>query len=182
VPRISPVTTKEEVGPDREYEIDAITAIFGQVGGPSAMLMHVPGLAPMVSGAGVHLRSTGLLTVAEREVAILAVAREKDAGYAWAAHVGVARDEGVDDSTLNAIRDRGELSEIEDGYRDIVDFVRQLLRTNRIADDLFDRMRTGHGERWMVELTAVIGHYQYIGSIIAVFEVEPPDGAEQLPI
>jgi hypothetical protein len=54
---------------------------------------------------------------------------------------------------------------------DIVLFVRQLLRTNRVADDLFGRLLDRHGERWLVELTATIGQYEYIAAIANVFNI-----------
>lgn len=66
--------------------------------------------------------------------------------------------------------------------RDIILFVRQLLQTNRVEQELFDALRSRHGDRWLVEMTATIGQYQYISAINNAFDVLPGPDADQLPI
>ena len=182
MPRIKALTEKSDVTPEQHDEIDAITATLGRVGGPFSMLLHSPGLAQKVMEAGAHVRLKSTLSPVERELAIIAVAREKDAGYEWAAHVRTGRQQGMREEAIEAVRHRQDVSGLEPDERDIITFVRQLLQTNRVEQDLFEALRDRKGERWLVELTGTIGQYQYISAINNVFEILPAADADQLPI
>jgi 4-carboxymuconolactone decarboxylase len=182
VSRIEMITEKSQIGEDRYEEFDAIVEVLGRVGGPFGALMHSPGLAQKVMEAGAHIRLHSTLTMGERELIILAVAREKDGTYEWAAHVGQARRNGVPDSTIEVVRDRGDVSGLAEDERDIIAYTRELLRTNRVSDELYDALVARKGPRWVVELTGTIGQYQYISAINNAFGMEPAPGAEVLPV
>ena len=51
-----------------------------------------------------------------------------------------------------------------------------------MAQPLFDRLRDQHGVPWLVELTALIGHYGIVSGILNAFEVAPAPDAEPLPL
>lgn len=182
MPRIELLNDRELVPEDQRDEFDAIVEVLHGVRGPFAILLRSPGLARKVMEAGAQVRLGSTLESKERELTILAVAREKDAAYEWAAHVNVGRNGGLGEETIDAVRSRGDLSALPEDDRDIVEFVRQLLRTNRVEEELFDALRDRKGERWVVELTATIGQYQYISAINNAFELQPTADAEQLPI
>jgi hypothetical protein len=61
-------------------------------------------------------------------------------------------------------------------------FVRQYLRTNRVEDTLFNSLKERKGERWLVEIAATAGQYQYIATMNGIFGVEPAADADQLPV
>ena len=182
VPRIKPITEKTDVPEDRWAEIDAIVAVLHRVGGPFSMLMHSPGLAQKVMEAGAHVRLQSTLSPVHREIIIIAVSREKDAAYEWNAHVRTGRAAGMSEQVIDAVRSRADVSHLDPDERDIVLYVRQLLRTNRVEQALFDSLLQRHDARWMVELTATIGQYQYISAINNAFEILPPPDADPLPI
>jgi 4-carboxymuconolactone decarboxylase len=117
-----------------------------------------------------------------RELAIIATAREKDCPYVWAAHAPAARKAGVSDGAVITVRDRADLAGLPSAERDVVDYVRQLLQTNHVAQPLFDRLRAQYGATWLVELTCLIGHYGIVTAILNAFEVAPAPGAEPLPL
>jgi 4-carboxymuconolactone decarboxylase len=180
--RIPMITKPEDVGPERQEEFDAICAVLNRVSGPFSVMMHSPGLAQKVMEAGAHIRLNSTLTMGERELTILAVSREKDGVFEWSAHVGLARNNGVSEETIAVVRDRGATDGLPEGDREIIEYVRELLQTNRIAQSHFDALVTRRGARWVVELTGTIGQYQYIAAINNAFEVTPAEGAEILPV
>jgi AhpD family alkylhydroperoxidase len=182
MPRIPLITQKSDLPADRHAEFDAIVSVLHRVGGPFGILMYSPGLAQKVMEAGAHVRLKSTLTPAERELIIIAVSREKDAAYEWAAHVATGRNVGLREEAIEAVRNRQDVSNLEPDERDIVTFVRQLLQTNRVEQPLFDALRKRHGERWLVELAGTIGQYQYISSINNTFDLQPAPDADQLPI
>jgi 4-carboxymuconolactone decarboxylase len=182
VPRIPLITSKDELTEDRYPEFDRIVEILHRVGGPFGILMRSPGLAQKVCEAGAHVRLNSTLEPVERELAILAVAREKDAAYEWASHVVTGRNQGLREVAIDAIRARADVSSLEPDERDIVLFVRELLRANRVSDEVFNRLKDRHGERWLVELAATVGQYQYISAINNTFDLQPAPGADPLPV
>jgi 4-carboxymuconolactone decarboxylase len=182
VPRIPLITSKDELPADRYAEFDRIVEILHRVSGPFGILMRSPGLAQKVCEAGAHVRLNSTLEPVERELAILAVAREKDAAYEWASHVTTGRNQGMREEAISAIRAREDVGGLEPDERDIVLFVRELLRTNRVSDSVFNALMERHGERWLVELAATVGQYQYISAINNTFDLQPAPGSDPLPI
>jgi 4-carboxymuconolactone decarboxylase len=179
--RIKMLTEKSELLPEQEGEFDAITEVLGGVRGPFSILAHSPGLAEKVMRAGAQVRLGSTLTPLERELTILATSREKDASYEWNSHVATARRQGMSEATIDIVRSKGDVSGLDQDEGDIVRFVRELLRTNRVSQSLFDALVARHSDRWVVELAATVGQYQYIAAINNTFEVLPGPDADPLP-
>jgi AhpD family alkylhydroperoxidase len=118
----------------------------------------------------------------EGELAILATAREKDCPYVWAAHVALARKAGTRGEAITAVRERRDVSGLPSDEQAIVSYVRQLLRTNRVDQAVFDVLKDRHGVPWVVELTGIVGHYGLVSGMLNAFEVAPAPEAEQLPV
>jgi 4-carboxymuconolactone decarboxylase len=182
VPRVAPITRREQVSPPRQSIFDAVAEGRGGVRGPFGILLYSPALCRLHLDVGTYLRSHSQVKPDARELAIVATAREKDCPSVWAAHAPGARKAGASDAAVTAVRDRGDLTGLPAAERDIVDYVRQLLRTNRVTQSLFDRLRGQHGVRGLVELTALIGHYGIVTGILNAFEVAPAPDAEPLPL
>jgi 4-carboxymuconolactone decarboxylase len=179
---IETFSDRNDLSSDRHEEYDAIVRTLHGVRGPFAVLLWSPGLAQKVMEAGAQVRLGSTLAMSERELAVLSVARENDGAYEWAAHVDVARREGTSEAAIEAVRDRSHLDGLTPDERDIIDYVRQIHRTNRVEGPLSDRMIERHGERWFVELAATVGQYRYIATINNTFGVTPAEDADQLPM
>jgi 4-carboxymuconolactone decarboxylase len=182
VPRVTPIARREQVGAVHGPIFDAVAEGRGSVRGPFGILMYSPVLCRRHLEVGTYLRSHAQVKPDSRELAIIATAREKDCPYVWAAHAPAARKAGASDAAVTAVRDRNDLTSLPAAERDIVDYVRQLLRTNRVTQPLFDRLRDQHGVRGLVELTALVGHYGIVTGILNAFEVAPAPDAEPLPL
>jgi len=176
------ISDKAEIPEEQHEEFDAIVEVLHGVRGPFSVLMHSPGLAQKVMEAGAQVRLGSTLTQVEREIAVIAVSREKDARYEWAAHVRAGRTAGMREEVIEAVRHRADVNGLDPDERDIVMFVRQLLQTNKVEQPLFDALVLRHSERWVVELAGTVGQYQYISAINNTFEVEPAADADQLPV
>jgi 4-carboxymuconolactone decarboxylase len=182
MPRIELITDKSQIPAEQHHEFDEIVGVLGRVGGPFGVLMHSPGLAEMVCKTGAHVRLKSSLTMAERELAVLSVCREKDATYEWTSHVGTGRNAGISEPAIEAMRNGSSTAGLAEDERDIIEYTRQLLRKNRVDQQLFDALVQRHSVRWLVELTATIGQYQYIAAINNAFGMEPREGPDQLPV
>jgi AhpD family alkylhydroperoxidase len=143
--------------------------------------MYSPPLCEAVLGLTVYLRLDAQIPARTRELAVIATARERDCPYVWAAHAPAAHKEGVSDETIAAVRD-GAALESGSSEGDVVELVRQLMRSHRVEQSRFDRLIAEHSLPGLVELCAVIGHYLCVTTLLNAFEVAPAEGAEALPL
>ena len=185
MPRVPPITGKADVPAEHHHVVDDVIGVFGQVRGPFSMLLHSPPLAEkMLQFVKFNRGYNQGGTVVEPRLlshAILASVRERDAHYVWAAQVGAARRNGVPEATIDLLRAKGDPVGLGEDERDIVDYTRQLVRTNRVDQALFDRLQKRHGTQWLVELTAFAGYFAMLSGIVNAFEVPAPPDGDKLP-
>ena len=181
MPRIPQITGKGDVAPQHHAIVDEVLKVFGSVRGPFSILLHSPGLAERLLQLVTFNREDNVVEPKARSVAILAAVREKEAAYVWAAQVGAARRNGVPDSTIDLLRAKGDAAGLAPEERDIVSYVRQLLRTNRVDQALFDALLRRHDARWMVELTEVANYFAFLSGMVNPFEIPAPPDGDKLP-
>lgn len=181
-PRAVLITQREQVAEAERTIFDAVAEGRGNVRGPFSILMYSPELCMRVIEVSNYLRFGSLVKSNPGELGIIATAREKDCPYVWAAHAPLARKAGVREEAIVAVRDRADLGGLTAEEADGVDYVRQLHRTNRVSQPLFDRLRDRNGVPWLVEYTALIGHYGMVTAQLNAFEVSPAPDADQLPL
>jgi 4-carboxymuconolactone decarboxylase len=153
----------------------------GTVSGPYGVLLHSPELAIRGAALSNYLRWNSDLTPAQREIAILAVARHFDAAVMWAGHVRLGRDAGVRDEVVDVVAHRRDAGALTDEEADIVRYVRELLGANRVSTGTFAALHRRLGDRGIVDLTGLVGYYAFVGVTLNAFEIEPPEGAARLP-
>jgi len=181
MPRIAPITGKSDVPAEHHAVVDQVVKIFGGVRGPFSMLLHSPKLAERVLPLVSFFRDDSVVDARLRSVAILAAVREREAAYVWAAQVGAARRNGVSDEIIDLLRAKGDAGKLPPEERDIVNYTRQLLRTNRVDQAAFDALRKRHNEQWMVELTAAANYFALLSGVVNAFEVAAPSDGDKLP-
>ena len=181
-PRITPLTSRDLIAETDAHVFDAVAEGRGSVRGPFAMLLYSPVLCRRVLDLSAYFREDRFVPAATRELAVIATARERECPYVWAAHAPAARKEGVAGAVVELVRDRGDTSQLSPGEHDVVELVRQLLRTHRVDQELFDRLQSAFTTAGLVELVAVIGHYVFVTTLLNALEVSPAPGAEQLPL
>ncbi len=181
MPRIVPIADKSDVAAEHHPLVDKVLKVFKSIRGPFSVLLHSPKAAGPVFSLGDYFREESIVEPRARSVGILIAARERQGVYVWAAQAAGARRNGVPDDVIELIRQRAEPSRFAPGDREIVAFVEQLMRTNRIDQATFDALQKGHGSQWMIELTTVVSYYGMLCGITSAFEVPAPDGGDPLP-
>jgi 4-carboxymuconolactone decarboxylase len=175
--RITPIAAKSDLPPEHQYVFDQVMQVFGRIRGPFSVLLHSPKLAERLLPM-VPMAREGLVVEPQlRQIAILAAVRERDANYVWAAQVDVARRVGLREAVIDLLRAKGDPAALSPDECDIVLYARQLMRTNRVEQPLFDALRERHGVQWLVELTAVANFYVALCGVVNAFDVPaPPEG------
>ena len=181
MPRVPPVTVKSDVPAEYHAVVDDVVGVFGQIRGPFSMLLHSPKLAEKMLGLVKFNRDESIVEPQLRSVGILSSVRERDAAYVWAAQVGAARRAGVPEATIDLLRAKGDPARLAEDERNIVTYVRQLLRSNRVDQPVFDALKNRHGEQWLVELTVIAHYFGVLSGVVNAFEVPAPPDGDKLP-
>ena len=181
MPRVAPITGKSDLAAEHHAVVEKVEKVFGGVRGPFSMLLHSPKLAERVLGLVTFFRDESVVAPRLRSVAILAAVRERGAAYVWAAQVRAARANGLGEDVIAVLRAKGDAGKLAAEERDIVTYVRQLMRANRVDQATFDALKGRHDTQWLVELTAAANYFALLSGIVNAFEVAAPADGDRLP-
>jgi len=87
----------------------------------------------------------------------------------------------VGEDVIDVLRAKGDAGKFPAEERDIVTYVRQLMRTNKVDQAAFDALKSRHDAQWMVELTAAANYFAMLSGVVNAFEVAAPPDGDKLP-
>ena len=177
--RIQPITDKAQLAREHRQVFDQVMDVFGRVRGPFGVMLHTPKLAERLLPLVPLARDGTSIDQKLRQVGVLAAVREREANYVWAAQVDVARRVGLREPAIDLLRAKGDVAALAPEERDIANYARQLMRTNRVDQALFDALQARHGVPWLVELTAVLNFYVMLCGIANAFDIDAPAGGDR---
>jgi alkylhydroperoxidase family enzyme len=143
------------------------------------MLLHSPQLAEQLLPLVTFVRHGSIVPDNVRFAGILSAAREHESDYVWAAQVEQARKNGIPESLIDLVRVKGDPSALPEDEREVVTYVRQLVRDHRVEQPVFDALKAKYSAQWIVELTAVVSFFGFVSTICNAMEVAPPEGGDR---
>ena len=145
------------------------------VQGPFAIMLQAPDICERVAEMVNHLLQETRVALTLKEIAIITIARQYTAQFEWFVHARRAKELGVDDAVIDAIRHRRR-PEFNDAREALVyDMTLDMVEHRRLGDDLYASAIETFGKAAVVELVALIGFYVMIAVFLVAFEVEVPD-------
>ena len=172
-----PSINRDALAPDDQAVWDRIATVRTGVRGPFGVLMHVPTLADRVAALEDYFRFNAALPAVDRELVIMATAREMNARYPWARHEARGREVGTRTEAIEAVRLNGTLEHLTGRERLLVEIVRALLRTHGLPDALYTQALAELDRQQLIETVALVGHYSLIGLTVNAFDVAPPENS-----
>ena len=171
-----PIVTRDMVPEEFRDAFDEMTKDTGGTitGGPISVIVNSPELARRRAGLTSYLRYESTFSNRIRELAILATARNFDCPYIWNAHASDARDAGVSDSIIDAVRDRQPLPPMAADEEAIVNYCNEFYANHRVSASTFQIALEQFGVQHLVELTALMSHYSQTAFFLNAFEVDLP--------
>ena len=165
--------TYDHLSTDQKRVYDEIAAgLRGSVRGPLAIWLNRPELADAAQSLGRYCRYECSLPKKLREFAILTTARIWDAEFEWAAHVDHAREAGLSEDIIHALRNDQDVPLSTDAET-VVYSVTQTLNTTRVLpDELYKQAHDVLGRDQLVDLIGLLGYYALISMTIKAFEVD----------
>lgn len=177
--RVPIYESPEELDGDARRIAETIVDTRKSLDGPFSVWMHAPEWAERVAYLGTLVRWEGTLELRTRTLAALVVGRHFQAQYVWGIQGVIGAERNIPRPTIDAIRDdRSDGIAPEDLA--IIEFTRQLLRTNRVEESLAQTVLARLGPDEYVQLTTCIGYYAMLAMTVNAAELPPNPEHEAL--
>jgi 4-carboxymuconolactone decarboxylase len=180
MPRLAPLDM-EHLAPAQQSVVDKLlSGPRGGMRGPFESLLRRPELCDRVQHLGAYCRFDTTLSRDVAELAIILTGKQWKAQFEFWAHARLAREAGVPDEVIEAVRTGSALQTDNPSYQAVAAFVREYFATNRVSDATYDATRNALGEEGVVDLVGLVGYYTLVSMTLNVFEVGLPEGETEL--
>lgn|SRR5512146_983086 len=152
-----------------------ITDSRGRLVGPFAVMLLSPATGDAMQRVGAAIRFSALLSVRERELAILSVAGGLRSDFERLAHEPAAREAGLSQAQVNEVlsgRVPGGLSEEE---ALTCRLARAMTAERTLSDEDYAAGLARLGRERLAELTWLVGYYAALALSLAVFRPVLPE-------
>jgi len=119
------------------------------------------------------------LDARSRELAIIQVARVSGADYEWAAHLPLARREGVTEEQVQALlrEDPGPFSPAE---RALLAYAAESTRRVQVSNATFAGLRAHFDDRHILELAITVGFYNCVARVLEGLAIDLEPGMQRI--
>ena len=181
MPRLTPITKREQVSADGLESFDAIIKSRGGINASQSMHMYVPEIARCSNDLSDSLRYRSHLSDHDTELAIITAAREMDCDYVWSGHSKAALKAGVRPEAIDIVANLGSLDGLTELEAVIVRCGREVIGELKLSQEAFDAAVGRFGEANTIVLGALMGHYTMMSCTLIATDTRPDEGAPVLP-
>ena len=176
----TPTVTRDQVPERYRDAFDHEVAISkGAIeSGPGSVMINSPEMRKRANHLVFYFRRESELPQKIQEMAMIMTARAKDCQYIWYAHAARAREQGISNEFVDALRDKKPLPKLPDDEQIVVDYATELFTTNRVRAETFQAALDHFGAQQLTELTTMMGYYSLLALNVNAFEVDVPTGEE----
>lgn len=169
--RLTPLD-ETQMAPEQRRVLEAIlSGPRGNLDGPFLAWIHSPELADHAQRLGAFCRYGTRLETRLTELAILFTAAWWHSQAEWQIHEPIAREAGITESVIEALRAGQEPAFSRDDEALVYRLGRALYATRRVDEALYGEAVAAFGEPAVVELVGVFGYYALVAMTLNVFEV-----------
>ncbi|MCH7713218.1 MAG: carboxymuconolactone decarboxylase family protein [Chloroflexi bacterium] len=171
-----PITTRESMTPEGQKIWDEIESSRGGVARNYAAILNNPQAAGSMAGLGGYARFETPLDPRIKTLAVLTAAREAGGHYVWTVNQRGAKEVGLSDDIVAAIREFRAPVGLEPADANVVQFVIEILRQHRVSDATYGALKAQIGDAGIIDVLVVSGYYHTLAHTLQALEVELPDG------
>ena len=177
-----PYISKDDLPEEAHHIYDRIAQTRGAVESDKPMphsfraLLNSPKAAEAVGQLGEYLRFNSSLDATVRETAILSVAKALDSDYEWAHHVDIARQVGVRDEVIEAIRIGRAPMGLPAKEGIFTQGAKELVEKGTLSPRTFQAIDHLLGPAQTVEFVVLVGYYAMLGTALRALDVELEPG------
>lgn len=172
--RLNPVI-RDQVPVAFQEAYDEVTADSGVItGGPGSITINSPEMAKRRNHLTSYLRYETTFPKRIQELAILVTARAMDCPYIWNAHAPAARQSGLNNALIDAIRDQQPLPSVAPDEAALIAYGQEFFETHTVSSSTFQAAIDQFGAQHLVELTQLMGQYTQTAFFLNAFAVDLP--------
>jgi 4-carboxymuconolactone decarboxylase len=168
----------DDLTPEQKTMVaDLLAGTRTSLSGPFNVLLRSPEMGNHAQKLGEYVRFKTSVPRRLNEMAILMTARFWSSQYEWYAHEKLARDAGLGDEVIEALRAgrRPERMEAEEAI--VYDFCTELRERKRVSDGAFRAAVDLLGEQGVVDLIANMAYYDLVSMVLNVDRYPLPERA-----
>ena len=178
-----PYISKDQLPADKQSLYDHVAETRGGIEGGGMprsfqLLMNSPDAAASVAQLGEHIRLQSSLDPAIRETAILGTARALNSQYEWAHHEPVARQVGVREEVIEAIRSGRAPMGLPPKEGVFVGAAKELVLRGALSERTVQAIDHLLGPQGTVDVVVVISYYAMLHRASASLGIELEPGLE----
>src|SRR3984957_3693244 len=177
-----PLVRREDLDTNGQKLLDHYTssAMLRGLRGPAGIWLHSPKLAELYQPLDTYLRHDSGLSEPVREVSILAIARECNNAFEWAAHEPEALRVEVPQQIIDAIKLREPSADIETPFGTLVELIRAAFTQRTVSAATYNAAVSLLGVRLLIDLVSLAGMYVGTAALLTVFEMQLDAGETHL--
>lgn len=149
----------------------------GHIGGPFDIWLRSPELGNRLVGLGGFFRFRTSVDRRYIELAILVTGQFWQAQFEWWAHEPMARDAGVPDDVIAAVKVGDTPTLTDPGDQAAYQLANEIHHNRKLSQSTFDAAKAQFGETGVAELIGLCGFYGLVSMTLNGFDVELPEGA-----
>ena len=162
--------------------VDPKSDTYAGLRGPGGIRLHSPRLAVSQLPNNRYIRREAGITARERELAILATARELDSQFEWMAHEEPAQRAGISEEIIETLRLRGPLDRLPEADAALVRLAREAFTDRNVSKQTYAAALRQFGARKLIDIVQLMGNYAGTSLVLSVFAVPlHPGKAPRLP-
>jgi 4-carboxymuconolactone decarboxylase len=157
--------------------------------GPLGMWMYSPEMAEGAWQLRQRVRYGTAKDQRLTELTIIATAREISNQYEYSAHEPLGRAAGLEEDIMDFVKYRRPLSEADgipgmgEVEKLIIQFAREVISEPKVRQETFARAIELLGTEGVMDLTGLIGYYNFVAMTLKAFDVQrQPGSARLLPV
>jgi 4-carboxymuconolactone decarboxylase len=175
--RFRPLSYAELNPAQKAYADREIASNRKSFDGPTNIYLRSPELANVQRPANAYLRFKAPMQHKLKEIAILLTARFWGGTYVWYSHRKYAIEAGLAPAFIDAMATGRRPDPMTGDEAAVYDFCTELLATRELGDTTYKSFVDRFGERGVVELVALMGHYHANSALFRIDRYPLPAGA-----
>ena len=152
-------------------------AARGPLTGPWNVLLRSPEIVNRARAVSDYLRFNSALPPRLSEFIILITARQWAQQYVWNAHYEPALKGGLNPDIAKAVAEGRRPQQMADDEEAVYDFCTELHRNHGVSDATYGRALSKFGERGIIDMIGLNGHYTTISMVLNTARTPLPAGA-----
>jgi len=149
----------------------------GEIQGPWAHMLRVPKLAEKAAAYSDLFRTELSLPLNVVQLAVIMAARHWNAEYVWAAQSPRAKEAGISEAAIEAIRQKKPATFTDPKEKAVYDLFTELYSKQGVSDAAYDAAVKALGEKGLIEVINVNGFYGIVATIVRTTGIPTRDGA-----